>query len=266
MTVQQPLFQPDGWSATARLGLVVPHADVGPEAECAVIGGPRVSVHGARIDFSAMRAGGEMDPKIPHDPVDAFTRPPLIDEIVGSVCDAPLTALGLAFTSSAYKHGPDGERALIERLRPRTRGIPTITTCLAAEEALRHLEIERLAIVNPAWFDEDLDASGAEYFQTAGFDVVHHAPCGLPSGQKHVTPAALYDWIANNVAPSGANAVFVGGNGQRAVGIIAAVEHQLGLKMLSANQVLFWAALRHAGVEFSTDSYGALFGQGKHAT
>ncbi|UWQ25180.1 hypothetical protein K3553_01575 [Leisingera aquaemixtae] len=259
MTIQDKIFRPDGWSATARLGLVVPHADVGPEAECAALGGSQVSVHGARINFSAMRAGGEMDPKIPHDPVESFTQPPYIDDIAASLCESPLTALGLAFTSSAYKHGPEGERALVERLRPRLRGIPVVTTCLAAETALRSLGIKRLAIVNPAWFDEDLDALGARYFEAAGFDVVHHAPCGLKSGQKYVSPPALYDWIKTTVAPSGADAVFVGGNGQRAIGVIDAVESQLGLKMLTANQVLFWGALQAAGVQPSVEGYGTLF-------
>lgn len=170
-----------------------------------------------------------------------------------------LSALGLAFTSSAYKHGPEGERALVERLRPRLRGIPVVTTCLAAETALRSLGVKRLAIVNPAWFDEDLAALGARYFEAAGFDVVHHAPCGLKSGQKYVSPPALSDWIKTTVAPSGADAVFVGSNGQRAIGVIDAVESQLGMKMITANQVLFWGALQAAGVQPSIEGYGTLF-------
>lgn len=125
----------------------------------------------------------------------------------------PLTTLGLAFTSSAYKHGPEGERALVERLRPRLREIPVVTTCLAAEAALNKLGITRMALVNPAWFDDDLDALGAGYFEAAGFEVVHHAPCGLKSGQRYVSPPALYDWIETTVAPTGAEAVFVAGNG-----------------------------------------------------
>lgn len=258
MNVQLSDFMPDGWSATHRLGLIVPDADVGPEAECGALAGADVSVHAARISFSAMRAGGEMDPKIPHDPVEAFTRPPLLDDAVAAMCLAPITALGLAFTSSAYKHGPDGERALIARLDPRTRGIPVVTTCLAAEQALAHLGVSRMAIVNPAWFDADLDAAGVRYFQAAGFDVVQSGPCGLPSGQRHVTPTALYDWIAQEIAGSPAEAVFVGGNGQRAIGIIDAVERNLGLRMLSANQVLYWAALRGAGVPVDLAGYGAL--------
>ena len=261
MNLQSPAFKPDGWSSRTRLGLIVPHADVGPEAECGALAGPNISIHAARLDFSAMRAGGEMDPTIPHDPVEAFTRPPYLDDAVGAICLAPISALGLAFTSSAYKHGPAGDRRLIERLKPRTRGIPVVTTCLAAEEALRLLGVSRMAIVNPAWFDADLDAAGARYFRDAGFEVVQHAPCGLASGQNHVTPQALYDWIAGQIAETRAEAIFVGGNGQRAIGIIDAVERSFGLKMLTANQVLYWAALRAAGASLATKGYGVLLSE-----
>lgn len=258
MNMQIPAFKPDGWSTTARLGLVVPHADVGPEAECSALAGAKVTIHGERINFSAMRAGGEMDPKIPHDPVAAFTQAPFIDDAVASICTSPISSLGLAFTSSAYKHGPAKERELIKRLKPYSRDIPIISTCLAAEEALKHLKIKKIAIVNPAWFDNDLDNAGATYFQEAGFDVVQHAPCGLPSGQKHVTPKALYEWIASQITNTKAEAVFVGGNGQRAIGIIDMVERNFDLKMITANQVLYWAALRAAGIPTQSEGYGQL--------
>ena len=165
----------------------------------------------------------------------------------------------LAFTSSAYKHGPDGERALIERLRPRARDLPLVSTCLSAERALAKLGAKRLAVVNPPWFDADLDGLGASYFEKAGFHVVHHAPCGLPSGQKYITPQSLYDWIAKIVNESDADAIFIGGNGQRSVGIIDAVEKTLGVSMITGNQVILWDALRSIGADVRIEGYGELF-------
>jgi maleate isomerase len=255
-----PLFRPDGWNRTIRIGAVVPHADVGPEAELQAMVTDDITVHGSRLYFSAMRAGGEMDEKIPHDPVALFAQPPFVDEAVESLAASPLDALCLAFTSSAYKHGPESERALIERLRPRVRGIPITSTCLSAERALAKLDISRLAVVNPPWFDADLDQLGANYFEQAGFNVVHHAPCGLPSGQKYITPQNLYEWIARVVTESGADAVFVGGNGQRAVGIIEAVEQTLGVAMTTGNQVILWDALRLIKTDAGIKGYGRLFG------
>tara|TARA_R110001583_G_scaffold1956_1_gene14633 strand:- start:738 stop:1550 length:813 start_codon:yes stop_codon:yes gene_type:complete len=253
------LFRPDGWNRSIRIGAVVPHADVGPEAELQAMATDDITIHGSRLYFSAMRAGGEMDEKIPHNPVALFAQPPFVDEAVESLAASPLDALALAFTSSAYKHGPAGERALLERLRPRARDIPLVSTCRSAERALAKLEARRLAIVNPPWFDAALDGLGAAYFEEAGFRVVHHAPCGLPSGQKYITPQSLYDWIVKIVAESDADAVFVGGNGQRSVGIIDAVEQTIGVSMVTGNQAILWDALRSINASVHIEGYGKLF-------
>lgn len=259
MNPDEPRWKPDGWSARTRIGIVVPHADVGPEAELSAMSPPEVSIHAARLYFSAMRAGGEMDPTIPHQPVESFTAEPYLDETVESLAASPLDVLALGFTSSAYKHGPAGERQLIQRLAKPARGIPVVSTCLAAERALAKLDARRIALVNPPWFDADLDRLGARYFETQGFTVVHHAPAGLPSGQKYITPPTLYDWIAKIVTRHTVDAVFIAGNGQRAIGVIAAVEDDLGVSMLTANQVIFWDALQQAGEDVPVTGYGRLF-------
>lgn len=253
------LFKPDGWDRNVRFGVVVPHADVGPEAELEAMVKDDISIHGSRIFFSAMRGGGEMDEKIPHSSVESFIDPPYIDIAVEALCASPLDVVGLAFTSSAYKHGPEGERALIERLKSRSRDIPIVTTCLAAERALTKLGTRKLAIVNPAWFDHDLSALGANYFEQAGFNVVHHSPCGLPSGQKYVTKESLYEWISKVVVKSGADTVFVAGNGQRSVGIIEAVEKSLGIFMITGNQLILWDAIQMSGADIKINGYGKLF-------
>jgi maleate isomerase len=58
--------------------------------------------------------------------------------------------------------------------------------------------------------------------------------------------------------PADADAVVVGGNGFRAVGAIAALEHTLERPVLTANQALLWAALNAAGADPS-----AIFGYGR---
>lgn len=246
----------DGWDTTARLGVVVPHADVGPESELRAMAPDQFSVHAARLHFGAMRAGGQMDPTIPHDPVEAFTQPPHLDDCVALLAQAPLDVIGCAFTSSAYKHGPAGEHALAERLGQHTRGMPVTTTCLAAEGALRVLDVDRLALVNPPWFDEELDAAGAAYFSHLGLEVIHHAPCALPSGQPHITPSALFDWVRH--IAGGASGVFIAGNGLRAVGVISALEDLLDIPVLTANQVLLWQAMELTGTTVPRLGYGML--------
>ena len=50
------------------------------------------------------------------------------------------------------------------------------------------------------------------------------------------------------------------GSGARArIGVIAALEEDLGRPVLTANQVAFWYALRLAGVGAEVDEYGQVF-------
>lgn len=66
------LFRPDGWNRSIRIGTVVPHSDVGPDAELQAMATNDITLHGSRLYFSAMRAGGEINRNISYDPADAF--------------------------------------------------------------------------------------------------------------------------------------------------------------------------------------------------
>ncbi|GAB3180983.1 maleate cis-trans isomerase family protein [Streptomyces incanus] len=252
----------DGWDASTRIGVVVPHADVGPEAELQAIAPASVSIHGARVHFAAMRAGGEMDEKIPHDPVRTFVQPPYLDQAVELLSASPLHALALGFTSSSYALKDQGEQELYDRLRPVTRGLPITGTTKAARAAFDALGARRIAVVNPPWFDETLSGQGADYFREFGYDVVHHGPSGLPSNQRAITPDNLSEWIRTEVAAHDPEAVLVAGNGIRAVGIIKVLEAEFGFHVVTANQVILWHALHLAGAAGTARSitdYGHLF-------
>ncbi|MFB7667619.1 maleate cis-trans isomerase [Kitasatospora sp. NPDC056138] len=252
----------DGWDASTRIGVVVPHADIGPEAELQAIAPASVSIHASRIHFAAMRPGGEMDEKIPHDPVRAFVEPPYLDQAVELLAASPLHALTLGFTSSSYALKAKGEKELYERLLPVTRNLPITGTTKAARAAFDALGAHRIAVVNPPWFDDTLSRQGADYFREFGYDVVYHGPCGLPSNQKAITPDNLSAWIRTTVAAHHPQAVLVAGNGIRAVGTIKTLENELGFNVVTANQVILWHALHLAGATTTAHGitdYGHLF-------
>jgi maleate isomerase len=252
------MWKADGWGARARIGVLTPHADLGPECEFQAMSPADVTIHAARVPFGGFAPGGTMDPTIPLAPVRAFAEPPGVDDAVELLAAAPIHAIGFGFTSSAYVIGHEGEAAMIRRLEERSGGIPMVVTGAAAVEALRALDVERIACLSPPWFDAELDALGAAYFAGEGFDVAYHAPCALPSDQHAIEPQGLYDWVRGHV-PDAAQAVFIGGNGFRAVGVIEALEEALGCPVTTANQVLFWAALRATGMGVPVDGYGRLF-------
>ena len=124
---------------------------------------------------------------------------------------------------------------------------------MAVTVAFRALGIGRIALVNAPFFSDEADKKGATYFQDQGLEVVHashllpqekvpHPNLGLAA-----SPAELYEWVRYHV-PSSAEGVFIAGNGFRSIGVIAALEEDLGLAALTANQVALWYALREARV------------------
>jgi maleate isomerase len=263
MTTQERRWKRDGWEAIVRVGVLTPHADVGPESELQAMAPQGVAIHATRVPFGAMVAGGAMDPTIPLAPVRAFAEPPHLDNAAELLAAAPLDAIAYGFTSSAYVIGVEGEAEMIARLERRTRGIPVVVTCKAAVEGLHVLGARRIALVDPPWFDTELNGLGARYYESAGFEVVYSSPCGLASDQKKITPSDLHAWVTEHVSTTDAEAIVFGGNGFRTVGAISALEEDLGRAVVTANQALLWAALRVADADVgSVSGYGRLFGHG----
>ncbi|GAA2154075.1 Asp/Glu/hydantoin racemase [Nocardioides koreensis] len=252
------MWQRDGWEVRSRIGVLTPHADVGPESEIRAMAPATVGVHAARVPFGAMATGGAMDPTIPLAPVAAFVEPPHIDDAVSLLAAAPVAVIGIGFTSSAYVTGAEAEERLVDRLQTRSSGTPVVATCAAAVSALRRLEAESIALIDPPWFDDELNRLGAEYFLSQGFEVPFRAACDLPSDQHGINPSQLYQWILTHV-PDSCEAVFVGGNGFRSVGVIAALEEDLARPVLTANQVLLWGMLQATRSRITVEGYGRLF-------
>jgi maleate isomerase len=251
------MWKPDGWGQVARLGLLVPHADVGPESELEAMAPEDVVIHAARVAFGAMAAGGSMDPTIALEPVRKFAEPPVVDDAAQLLAASPIDAIGFAFTSSAYVIGAEAEAGMLARLEENTRGIPVTAACAAAVKALRSLEVAALAVVSPPWFDDHLSSLGAGYFRDQGFEIAFSGSAALPSDQALIEPAELFEWAVANV-PSGAGGVFMGGNGFRAVGVIDALEQELSIPVVTANQALLWDLLSLAGRSGGIPGYGRL--------
>ena len=71
-------------------------------------------------------------------------------------------------------------------------------------------------------------------------------------------PSEVFAFVSAHAAET-ADAVFVGGNGLRAIGAIQALEERLRKPVLTANQVLMWEALRTLKGAGGVTRYGRLF-------
>jgi maleate isomerase len=206
---------------------------------------PGVAIYAARVPFVDARA---------------FAQPPHVDTAAELLAAAPLHAIIYAFASSSYLLGPEADTALQARLEQRTRGMPVVIPCLAAVAALRACGLRRLALIHPPWFGEEVTQAGAAYFRGHGFDVVSAGAVEPHRGFSEVHAGELYEWARTHV-PAEAEAVFFGGNGLRAIGVIRALEEDLDRTVLTANQVALWQALRCGGMRAPLGGYGRLFTQ-----
>jgi len=244
---QSPRWAPDGAGLLGKIGVLTPDFDPVPESEISVMAPQGVSIHAARVRRS-LTAG-------------AFAEPPHVDAAAEQLAELAPNAIVFAYTSSSYVRGVAAEGPVRARLEQRARGIPVVLTCLAATDALRALGAKRVALIHPPWFSEDVNAKGMEYFRDQGFEVVLSARLTPTRTFIEVRPEEVYEWVRANT-PATAQAVFIGGNGLRAVGAIRALEATLGRPVLTANQVAFWSALRIAKVSTKAIDYGRIFRTG----
>lgn len=239
-----------------RIGVLTPHAAIGPEEEFPAMAPGQVVTHVARVSADAAAAGAGTNAPAPG-ALGAVTAPPVLDDAAANLAAGSVEVIGYASTSSAYAIGFDGEAALVARLARRA-GVPVAATCASAVLALRVLGVERMALVDPPWFDDELNELGAAYFRSQGLRVVSSASAGLSRDQGQIEPTAVSEWTSRHV-PEDAQAVFIGGNGFRAAGAIEALEEMIGCPVLTSNQVLLWHLLTQVGATFEVRGYGQLF-------
>jgi maleate isomerase len=239
-----------------RIGILTPHAAPGPEAEFPAMAPGRITTRVRRVAADVAGVRVRTSPPAPTE-VRRLTEPPLLEVAADSLAAWPADVVGYASTSSAYVIGFDDEEVLIARLS-RRMGIPVASTCASAVLALRILEVERVALVAPPWFDGQLNKLGATYFTSQGLHVVSSESAELPRDPRRIEPSAVYEWTSRHV-PDDADAVFIGGNGFRAAGAIEALEARLERSVLTSNQVLLWNLLTQSGADFQVGGYGRLF-------
>jgi len=248
-------WRPDGLGYRARIGLLTPNDDAVPESEFWTLAPEGVSVHVARVLLVDTRT---------------FADPPHPDDATALLAALPMQAIVFAFTTTSYILGQNGKQALKARLENRSNGIPVLLPCPAAVAAFRTLGVRRIAVIHPPWFTDDEHQLGIAYFRNQGFDVIYANQMrlrGLSVAKStdplrkftELYPAELYAFARTQV-PAAAEAVWFSGNGFRAIGVIAALEEDLGRPVLTANQVAFWYALRQAGVREPVNGYGRVFG------
>jgi maleate isomerase len=250
-------------SNVISIGVLTPHAAAGPEVEFADMAAGQVVTRISRIPAPGAGGAAQGTPPTAPSGLQALTAPAVLDDAAAAFDPGSVEALGYASTSTAYAIGFAAETALVERLAHRW-DLPAVGSSSAAVAALQTLDVERVALVHPPWFDAELNDLGAHYFRDQGFEVVESESADLPNDPNRIEPGGIIEWISRHLHDD-AEAVFIGGTGFRAAGAIEALEEELGRPVVESNQALLWAILPKTQARFKVSGYGRLFDHGPSA-
>lgn len=152
--------------------------------------------------------------------------------------------MAYACTAGSFVAGRAGERALVASMLG-SGASAAVTTSGALVEALSGLGVTRLAVATP--YDAALTARLHEFLDETGVRVTGSAHLGL-SGRIWTVPYAVTAALVRDVAASGCETVFVSCTNLPTYDIVAPLEAELGIPVLTANQVTMWACLRRVGL------------------
>ena len=154
--------------------------------------------------------------------------------------------VAFACTAASFVGGPEREGSLRETITG--AGAPlAVTTSGALVDALRRLEIERIAVATP--YTEDLTGDLIDFLSEIGFDIVSTHALGLldPNEVADLSPMAVEE-MARRADHPDAEAIFLSCTNLPTVRVLGAVSYALGKPVLSSNLVTMAAALEAAGL------------------
>lgn len=169
-----------------------------------------------------------------------------------------LDAVAYSCTSGTVVIGYDAIAASVHAVRPE---IPVATPITAGIAALKSFSARRVAVLTP--YVDDVNRPIAHYIEDNGLDVVALTSFLFAddNDMAGISPEAIYQAALEADRPE-ADALFISCTAIRAVDTIERIEQTLRKPVVSANQALFWQALRATGYQQSVPGYGQLLRTG----
>lgn len=231
-----------GYGRRRRIGLLVPSSNTTMEPELHRMTPGGVSIHTAR-----MRLVETTPEKLVEMADDAGRAAHLL-------ATAEVDFIVYGCTTGSLIGGVEWEERLVQGIERET-GVPTISTSRAVIDALKALNVERVAVATP-YIDvlnrlerAFLESHGIEVTAIRGLGIVRNVEIGRTEG-------AAVEELVRAVA-GGADAVFISCTNLPTIGLIEPLEAGLRRPIVTSNQASLWAALRGEGFH-GVKGYGAL--------
>ena len=131
----------------------------------------------------------------------------------------------------------------------------------AAVEALRRLDVSRMALLTP--YRDELNLQMRGLFEKEGIEVPAMASFNVDDDNLvgRISPDSIESAVLEIGGHSSVDAVFVACTNLRIAETIHSLEKQLGKPVTSSNHAMAWHALHLAGLSNSQKGWGRLFDQ-----
>ncbi len=244
-------------SKTYRIGQIVPSSNTTMETEIPAMLLARQAVRPERFTFHASRMRMK---KVVKAELEAMDRDS--DRCALELSDAHVDVLGYACLVAIMSMGPGYHRQSQQRLHARTienaAPAPVVTSAGALVDGLHALGARRIAVICP--YLKPLTQLVVDYLAAEGFEVLDHVALEIPDNLEvgRHDPQRLLQ-IYRDLKWQGADAIVLSACVQMpSLPVIAAVEAEVGIPVVSAAVCTTWAMLKQLGLETVVPGAGAL--------
>jgi len=228
----------------ARLGFIIPSSNRNSEPDIQHFAPDGVVPH-----FMRLRMTG------PHS-VALDDLMPRIADAASILADTKCDVITLHCTGTSMSGGFGAERKVMKTITDAT-GRPGLATATCLMAALATLNARKLVFISES--PEEGHGKKRRFLQDAGYDIVGDRPASLAgSDEACITPPAFWADMARETMVPEADAIFISCANILATHVIEELEAELGVPVVTSNQVVLWHALRTAGYADPVPGLGRL--------
>jgi len=228
-----------------RVGLIVPSSNTVMEEEFGRVLPRNLSLHVTRIRLREVTRGELL--KMERD----------IKEAVYELADADVDVIVFGCTTGSLIGGYGYDLKLLKKIEGLS-GKPAVTTSTAVVNALKTLNVGKLAVATP--YIDELNRDEKRFLEGNGFIVKKikglNIKYNLEIGRQ--PPNVAYE-LAKSLYSADIECIFISCTNFRTLEVIKPLEEELNIPIVTSNQATFWYTYKKLNLEYRDENLGRLF-------
>jgi len=179
------------------------------------------------------------------------------------LAQAPLDVIALGCTSGGFIGGNDYDLKIIEEMNKKSMGIPCVTTSRAVVEAIKKMNLKKVAVFTP--YLDEINEMCSSYLNENNIETTEIKGLGIQDDHEidRVPFKRIKDEILSFKTLDECDGVFIACTALRTLPIIEELEKLINKPVISAIQATYWSCLNIIGADDEILGCGSLFSKGK---